>query len=448
MATLPPRHGEDTQVRHVSTDSRLVRKGQVFWGLAGSRFDGAAFAEQAFARGACGAVVGRYVRPWPGCWSLQVDDATAALTRLADWNRSRMNGRVVAITGSVGKTTSRQMIHAVLSTRYKGTASPKNFNNHVGVPLSMLAIDPDDDFAVLELAASGPGEISRLAALCRPRIGVITRIGDAHLGGFGSLEALAEAKAELLAALPADGWAVLNGDDQRLRRLASRSRSRVLWFGRAMDNDLVATQVRCGRGELRFAIDGREFTVGAWGRHHLCGALAAVAVGRLLGADDAEIASGLSRFQPPPMRCQIRRVGGVTIIDDTYNASPAAMTAALELLRDVDAPGRRIVVCGDMRELGDASAQLHEQLGDEIVTVCGADMVLACGDHAHLVVAGARAAGMPRAAAVARRHVDDMLTDFPTELRPGDAVLVKGSRAMEMERLVAALVAEPQTCAA
>jgi UDP-N-acetylmuramoyl-tripeptide--D-alanyl-D-alanine ligase len=447
LASLPPRHGEATLVRRIVTDSRELTKGDTFWGLAGTRFNGAAFAEEAFSRGAAGAVVGKYVQPWPGCYSLQVDDAGQALHELARWNRRRMAGRVVAVTGSVGKTTARQMIHAVLGRTLAGSASPKNFNNHFGLPLSMLAIEPSDDFAVLELAANGPGEIARLAELCQPQIGVITRIGDAHLAGFGSAEAVAEAKAELLAALPEDGWAVLSGDDPRLRRLADHTRARIVWVGRGLDNDLAATGVRSHGGTLRFTVDRTEMTVGAWGRHHLTAALAAVAVGRIFGLGDAGIAEGLSRFQPPPSRCQIRRVGEATLIDDTYNASPVAMRAALELLRDFDAPGRRVVVCGDMRELGPASAQLHEQLGDEIVSVCGADWLVACGDYAHLVVAGARAAGMPRERTTACRRVEDLLEHFPVELRAGDVMLVKGSRALAMERLVAALEENNAPCA-
>jgi UDP-N-acetylmuramoyl-tripeptide--D-alanyl-D-alanine ligase len=311
----------------------------------------------------------------------------------------------------------------------------------------MLAMQPDDDFAVLELGASAAGEIGRLAALCQPQIGVITRVGDAHLGGFGSVDAVAEAKSELLDALPHDGCAVLNGDDPRLRRLAPRVRGKVVWVGRALDNDIVATHIESGPGSLTFTVDGTQITVGVWGRHHLTGALAAVAVGRQFGLSDEQIAEGLSRFQALPMRCQIRRVGEATIIDDTYNSSPVAMHAALELLRDFDAPGRRIVVCGDMREMGDAAEALHEQLGEQIVTVCGADLLLACGEQAHHVVAGACNAGMPRAAAFACRRVDDMLQHWPTELQPGDVMLVKGSRALEMERLVAALTERAQSCA-
>jgi UDP-N-acetylmuramoyl-tripeptide--D-alanyl-D-alanine ligase len=448
LATLEPVHGEAAAVRHVITDSRVAQRGETFWGLPGTRCDGANFAAEAYSRGATGAVVGKYVQPWPSCWSLEVADSRHALNQLAQWNRRQMGGRVVAVTGSVGKTTTRQMIHAVLATRLTGTSSPKNYNNHVGLPLSMLAIEPNHDFSVLELAASAPGEIGQLAALCQPHVGVITRIGDAHLGGFGSLDAVAQAKCELLPALPADGWAVLAGDDARLRKLASGTRRNIVWFGRSLDNDLVATTVQCRQGKLSFSVDGTPMSVSAWGRHHLASALAAVAVGRIFGICDVEIAQGLARFQPSPMRCQVTRVGGATIIDDTYNASPMAMTAALELLRDFDAPGRRIVVCGDMRELGEAAGPLHHKLGDQVVTLCGADLLVACGDHAHEVVAGARAAGMPRDRAVACREPDDMLARCQTSLRPGDVMLIKGSRAMAMERLVAAVQERAPHCAA
>jgi len=445
LATLPPRHGENAPVQRIVTDSREVESGDVFWGMNGSRFDGSSFAEQAFGRGAAGVVVGgkggRYVPPWPGRWSLEVVDPQKALEQLAAWNRGRLPGKVVAVTGSVGKTTTRQMIRAALESRLRGSASPQNYNNHVGVPLSMLAIEPSHDFAVLELAASGPGEIARLAQLSRPQIGVITRIGDAHLGKFGSLDAVAAAKTELLAALPDDGWAVLAGDDLRLRRLATGLRQKTVWFGRSLDNDLVATNVECNDGRLSFCVDGTTMSVPVWGRHHLSSALAAVAVGRIFGISDADIANGLAEFQPPPMRCQITRVGEATIINDTYSASPMAMRAALELLRDFDTQGRRIVMCGDMRELGDAAGTLHRDLGDQIVTLCGADLLLACGDHASEVVAGARDAGMPRSQTLAFRQPEDLLTRPAPTLAPGDVVLIKGSRALAMERIVAALQA-------
>jgi UDP-N-acetylmuramoyl-tripeptide--D-alanyl-D-alanine ligase len=444
---LAPPRGEDAPIGRIVTDSREVRAGDVFWGLAGTRLDGAGFAAEAYSRGATGAVVGKkYVQPWPGCWSLEVEDAQQALNELASWNRQRLVGRVVAVTGSVGKTTTRQMIRAVLGEQLCGSASPKNFNNHVGLPLSMLSIDPADDFAVLELAANAPGEIGRLAALCRPHVGVITRVGDAHLGGFGLLAAVAEAKAELIGALPDDGWAVAAGDDEMLRKLSHSWRPKVVWFGRSLDNDVIATHVESRQGRLSFCIGNVPMSVGVWGRHHLCDALAAVAVGRIFGLSDTQIAAGLDNFQPPPMRCQITNAGGATIIDDTYNASPMAMRAAFELLRDFDAPGRRIVVVGDMRELGDAAGALHRKLGDQVVTLCGADLLVACGDHAPDVVAGARAAGMPSARTIACRRPEDFLARRECSFEPGDVVLIKGSRALAMERLVKAFQAREPQC--
>jgi UDP-N-acetylmuramoyl-tripeptide--D-alanyl-D-alanine ligase len=435
-------------LHRIVTDSRTVQRNDVFWALPGSRADGADFVAEAYARGASGAVVARYVQPEPGRWSLEVADSSAALVQLARWNRDRMSGRVVGVTGSVGKTTTRQMIHAVLSRKLSGSASPMNFNNQLGVPLSMLAIEPQHDFAVLELAASGPGEINDLAALCQPSIAVITRIGDAHLGSFGSIEQVAHAKAELLDHLPADGWAALAGDDPELRRVAQGRAKKTIWFGRSLDNDMVATNVQSRDGQLRFTVDGITMSVNVWGRHHLPGAIAAVAVGRIFGLTDAEIALGLADFQPLPMRCQIRRVGEATLIDDSYNASPIAMRAALELLRDFDSPGRRVVICGDMRELGAASTKLHRNLGEQVVTVCGADLLVACGQRAADVVDGARAAGMPRSRAVACSAVEEFLASHHNCLQPGDVVLVKGSRAMAMERLVQALAERDRQCAA
>jgi UDP-N-acetylmuramoyl-tripeptide--D-alanyl-D-alanine ligase len=447
LATLEPRNGERARVRNVVTDSRQVRRGDVFWGLPGTRFDGSHFASEAYARGAEGAIVGqRYVQPWPGCWSLEVADAQQARVRLASWNRQRHTGRIVAVTGSVGKTTTRQMIRAVLERQYCGMASPRNYNNHVGLPLSMLEMDPRHDFAVLELAASGPGEIGHLAEICQPHVGVITGVADAHLGGFGSLDAVAAAKCELIEHLPTDGWAVLAGDDVRLRRIAGRTPGKVLWYGRSLENDLVATHVESREGRLRFEVDGTHMSVAVWGRHHLTSALAAVAVGRIFGIRDVEISRGLCEFEPPPMRCQITRLADMTIINDTYNASPVAMRAALELLRDFDAPGRRIVICGDMRELGEASGRLHTHLGDQIVTLCGADAVLACGEYAHDVVGGARTAGMPQSRALVAENFDQLRQQCELLLQPGDVVLVKGSRAMAMERLVEALVAREHAC--
>ena len=437
------RRAGETPLGKVVTDSRRVEPQDVFWGLVGGRYDGADFAPEAFRRGAAGVVVTKPVEAPHDRWVLQVEDALEALHGWAAWNRQIFTGTVIAVTGSVGKTTTREMIHTVLRTRLTGTASPQNYNNHVGVPLSMLEIAPEHDYAVLELGASRSGEIAGLARLCRPSVGVVTKVGDAHLGGFGSRQGIAEAKVELLAVLPEDGCAVL-GDDPWLRRAARACRARVSYVGRGAECDVTAADVNCHGGKLAFRVGPCTFSVPVWGRHHLTSALAAVAVGQYMGFELEEIASALEHFNPIPMRCEVIDVRGAKLINDAYNASPVAMKAALELLRDFDAPGKRIAVCGDMGELGDEAPALHRRLGNQVVTLCGADLLIACGRHARDVVLGARAAGMPRSRSILRHTAAETAGYLVHAVGPGDVVLVKGSRSMAMEQVVDAVSKWPR----
>jgi len=436
-------------LRRVAIDSRVVQPGDLFWALRGTQRDGAEFVEHAFTRGASLVVVARSdVEPPLGCAVLEVNDTRRALWQAARWQRARFGGRVVAVTGSVGKTTARQMIDTVLGSQFHGTASPANYNNELGVPLGMLAWRADDDYAVLELAATARGEIARLASLARPHDGVITRVGDAHLGRFGGLEAVADAKAELLDVLPSSGNAVLNGDDPAQRRRARRSRAPICWVGRRSDCELVATDVHSAPGRLSFTIEDTRFHVPVWGRHHLAAALAAVGVGREWGIPLREIAVALADFQPPPMRCEVMDIGRFRVINDAYNASPLAMRAALDLLRETETPGRRFVVCGDMHDLGPAAAVQHERLGREVVTIGGADVLVACGKHAEDVVRGARQAGMPSRHVLGFPEPDDAAREVGELCNEGDVVLIKGSRAARMERVVAMLRDTPERLAA
>lgn len=462
----------------IVTDSRRIERGDVFWALKGGNHDGASFVDEAFRRGADGVIAAAPVEVPDNRWAVHVEDTCAALTQWARFKRRRFTGTLIAVTGSVGKTTTRQMIHTVLRTRLAGSASPRNFNNHLGVPLSMLAIEPCHDYAVLELGANRRGEIAELAELCTPKVGVITRIGEAHLGGFGSRQAVAETKAELLAALPSTGHAVLV-DDPWLHAVASRCAAPITWIGVSPQCNLRALDVKSEQGRLSFRLmpglpedampDARHasdqisqgianapptigidrdstirFSIPVWGRHHLTAALAAVTVGRMMGFDLEEIATALEHFQPVPMRCEVVEIRGATIINDAYNSNPTAMNAALELLRDFDAPGRRIVVCGDMAELGAQSIALHWQLGKEIVQLGGAQLLIACGQFARHVTAGARAAGLIRSRAIPCDTVDSALPLLGQAMLPGDVVLVKGSRMMGMERVVEALKQYPQ----
>lgn len=423
-------------VARIVTDSRQVRSGDVFWALPGTSQEGADFVAEARQCGAAGVVTYRPLPAGTESWTIRVDNSLAALWRLARWQRGRCHGRLVAVTGSVGKTTTRLLIDSVLARAGSGVTSPRNYNNHVGLPLSMLALKPQDRYGVFELGASAAGEIAELAELCQPEIGVVTRIGEAHLGSFGSCEALAEAKGELLAALPAAGVAVLNGDDPWLRKLAPRSRARVVWAGRGCDCDFAATQVSFSEGVLRLRVDGLQLEAPLWGRHHLASVLMAVAVGREFGVPGVEIEDAVAGFESPQMRCQVSQVRGATVINDAYNASPTAMRAALALLESMRGSGRRVVVCGDMKELGPESENWHRRIGDEVVTLCGADRLIACGHYARDVVRGARRAGMQPERTFAFRHVEEAATHVEQIIEPGDVILVKGSRALAMEKIV------------
>lgn len=438
----------DELVRHVASDSRHLLAGDVFWALRGARHDGARFVTEAFRRGAAGAVTqATDIFPPPGRWILEVDDTLAALWQLAAWKRRQFAGQVVAVTGSAGKSTTRKMLDAILRQTRQGIASPRNFNNHVGLPLSMLELGPDVDYALFELGASQPGEIGLLAGLCRPQVGIITSAGDAHLGTFGGYEAVALAKRELLDHLPPDGIAVLNGDCPRLRRVAADWKGRVVWFGRSPGVDVVPSDVAYTNGRLSFRIGADRYCVPVWGRHYLAAALAALTAARQLGATTEEIGAGLAEFAPLPQRSNVRRVGEITVIDDTYNASPAAVQAALALLRETTTGGRRIAVLGDMQELGSSAGSLHRLIGEMTVTTAGCDLLIGCGALAHHVAYGARSAGAREDCVHACRGIDEAQQTLLAVLEPGDVVLLKGSRAAGLERIVAALEEEARRVA-
>ncbi|MEZ6064484.1 MAG: UDP-N-acetylmuramoyl-tripeptide--D-alanyl-D-alanine ligase [Planctomycetaceae bacterium] len=371
-----------------------------------------------------------------------------ALWDFASRHRERTDALIIGVTGSVGKSTTRHMLRTVLGERFPGVESPANFNNEYGVPRSLLEILPEHEFAVLELAASHVGDIAALAALAQPEVGLLTAIAPAHLETFGSLENICRAKGELLEALPKSGFAVLNGDDDLVRRLAGRADCPVRFVGTGIHNDVVASRVRLNDRRLRFQVGTSQFQVPVIGRQHLPAALMCVAVGRELGLTDSEIASGLREFTPLPGRSRCLHFGPLTVIDDTYNASPASMVAACLTLRDWQDAKRRVLVLGDMLELGEASDSLHSQLG-ELVAECRFDRVIAVGSQAATLAGIAKRLGMDAGCLGACR--DNELANLLLDcwLEPGDVVLVKGSRGMRMEQVVEHLrlrsMDEPET---
>jgi UDP-N-acetylmuramoyl-tripeptide--D-alanyl-D-alanine ligase len=427
--------GELPVFRSVSIDSRTLHAGDLFWALEGERLDGHDFAAAALARGASACVVSEGRAAGIGGPLVIVRNSNEALAEFARWYRLMREALVIGITGSVGKTTTREMLYSVLSSRHEGIRSRGNFNNEIGLPLSLLDLASSDEFAAIEMGARRVGDIRRLCEIACPEVGVLTTIGPAHLESFGSLDEIYRGKGELLESLPAHGFAVVAGDDDRMRALAGRAGCRVIFAGERAGNDLRATEIDFVPGRLRFRIESTRYELPAPARHYLTPALGALGVAREIGMDDAAIAEGFDRFANAPGRCKVEQVGDWTLIDDTYNASPLSMQAACLCLRDWPAAGNRLLVAGDMLELGSDTHRCHEELG-ECVAGTRIDRLLAFGDQADAVVGGALRAGMSPHTVADCHDIDSLLTVLDCWLAPGDVILVKGSRGMRMERII------------
>jgi UDP-N-acetylmuramoyl-tripeptide--D-alanyl-D-alanine ligase len=421
----------------ITTDSRTVLPGDVFWALKGDRHDGHEFAGEALRAGAQLVVCAAARADDLSGPKLVVDDTLAAFGRLARWYRHRQEALVIGVTGSVGKTSTKELIAAVLSRQFTGIRSPGNFNNEIGVPKSLLAIERHHEFAVLEMGAARVGDIRALAELASPEVGVITAIGKAHVASFGSVAGIVQAKGELLEALPRSGFAVLPGDDPVVRAMARRAPCRVVFVGEQPGSDVCAQQVVYNGRDLSFQVDGARYVLPQSGRHMLSNALLAVAVARELGVPEETIAAGLLDFTPAPGRGQALRCGPWLVIDDTYNASPTSAAAAGRHLASIQGPPRckRYLVLGDMLELGALSADEHFHIG-RLLGELRLDGVLAYGEFANDVARGAAAGGLRPGRLVATRDMQVLQAVLECWLEPGDIVLVKGSRGMHMERMV------------
>ena len=422
-------------------DSRIAERGSVFFALRDRR-DGHEFVADALAHGARAAVVERPVPELPDdALVVLVSDAQHALRRLAEALRDAHPIPAVGITGNVGKTTTKEAASAALGARYRVLRSAASFNNEIGVPMTFLGIEPSHQVAVIEIGFYVPGEIADLATLVRPRVGIITRIPEqpVHYSRTPSVEAIAAGKAELIEALPADGVALLNADDQRVRALASRTRARVVLFGESADASLRATDISAsGLEGLRFvAHDGdarADVRLPLPGRHLVGAALAAIGAATALGVPLEEAAMALATMEAPAHRMSIRTAADQVVIDDSYNASPAAVQAALDVLGSVST--RRVAVIGDMLELGALSADAHEAAGRDAARKT--DVLVGVGELARTMVSAAKAAGLGETYVVA--DGPEALLLLRRILRPGDTVLVKGSHSLALDRLADALV--------
>jgi UDP-N-acetylmuramoyl-tripeptide--D-alanyl-D-alanine ligase len=428
-----------------SADSRQVVPGGLFAAIAGERVDGHDFAAAAVDAGAVVCLTSRPV----GQPAIVVDDPTAALGRLAGSVVDRLaDCTVVGLTGSQGKTTTKDLLASVLAHRGPTVAPVGSYNTEVGVPLTVLRADRDTRQLVIEMGARGKGHIAYLCELTRPRIGLVLNVGLAHVGAFGSREGIARAKGELVESLPEDGLAVLNADDPLVAAMAGRTRARVLTYGAAADADVRIGDVRLdptGRPRFELAYEAKSATVELrlLGRHQAGNAAATAAVAVGLGMDLAEVAAALSEAEPAS-RWRMephQRPDGVLVLNDAYNANPDSMRAALDTLESITRSrpgGRAVAVLGPMRELGPASEEAHRVVGERVARH-GVEVLVVVGEDADGIRQGALAAGLADAVLV-----DDPAAAVPAlrdRLRPGDVVLVKASRADGLERVAHALTA-------
>jgi UDP-N-acetylmuramoyl-tripeptide--D-alanyl-D-alanine ligase len=444
------RGARDVAIDTVSTDTRALGPGALFVAVRGETYDGHDYAADALAHGAAAVLVSRASAAPAGAAAIVVGDTVAALGELARAHRARFAGPVIGITGSNGKTTTKELCASVLEAAGRRVRrTPGNLNNHIGLPLSVLALSPEDEVLVVEMGMNHEGEIDHLARIAEPTVGAITNIAPAHLGPLGSLEAIARAKGELYARIRPSGVAVVNADDPNCVAQSARFAGTKLRFATAADADLRARSVRSESGASRYTLEcgagSAEIRMGAPGLHlvedGLCAAAAALASGAL-GADAiGAIRKGLESFTGVPGRAALRvSPDGLRLLDDTYNANPHSVARALETLAQLRAGQRAVAVLGDMLELGDQSEALHAEAGRKAAAV-GVDVLVAVGALGREIARGAREAGL-----ASTHECDD--PDAAAELvrkhaRAGDVVLVKASRGMRLERVVTRLM-EPR----
>jgi UDP-N-acetylmuramoyl-tripeptide--D-alanyl-D-alanine ligase len=438
----------DEAVSGISTDSRKTGPGYLFVPLKGERYDGHDFIAGAFENGADAALTERGPEDLSdaaeGKILIKVGDTLKALQDIAAYYRKRFPIPFVGITGSVGKTSTKNMVACALGAVYNVLKNEGNLNNEIGVPLTIFRLDDSHEAAVVEMGMSGFGEIRTLTGIVRPKVGIITNIGISHIEKLGSRQNILKAKLELLEGLQPDGLLILNGDDVMLSGVKDLLDVRTVSYGLEEGVDYQAYNVR-SRGEMGIdfgiTIGGREYNVHlpVPGVHNVYNALAAIAAGQELGIDVQELIKGIAAYSPGSMRLNIIKADGITIINDVYNASPQSMKAAIDVLDELEAD-RRIAVLGDMLELGDWSVDAHLETG-HFAAESRTDIIITVGTSAADIARGAVEAGFPPENAVMTGNNSEALDYLRSSVRKGDAILVKGSRGMKMEEIVNGLTA-------
>lgn len=440
----------EVAVAGVSTDTRTLEPGELFVALSGPSFDGNVFAAQAAKAGAGALLLQAECMPdrseLPADLPILVHpDPRRALADLAGWYRSTLSMPVIGITGSCGKTTTKNVLATLFSRLFPVVASPSSYNNDIGVPLTLLMADRDTRLLAVELGTNHPGEIAALCRIARPTAGIITNVGASHLEGLGSLAGVAQEKGDLAASLPREGFCILNADCRFTPDLRSRTAARVITFSidgsGEKKGDLDATDLYFHSGGTTFRLNGQEVTSPLLGTHNVQNLLAALCVCHGLSIPLVDVLPGVADLRDGPQRMERIALGDITVFDDTYNSNPDSLRAAVRVLAGLHGHQRRVLVLGDMLELGELAAELHHEIGRE-AAAAGIDRIVLVGELVKATAAGALEGGLPEEAVI---HFDDVgaATDELAELLvAGDVILVKGSRRMRLERIVRALEQE------
>jgi len=438
--------GNQTVAKGVSIDSRTIKEGNLFVAIPGEKFDGHQFVLEAAKKGASLVIMSKEkINPVEKkelneIFVVLVEDTKKALREIAAWHRNKFELPTVAVTGTNGKTTTKEMIAKVLSSKFKVLKSMKSYNNLVGVPLTLFELDRDIHALVLELGMSSPGEIGILTQTAKPNIGVITNIGPAHLESMESLEKIAQAKFELLEHMPLPHTAVLNADDEFLAKRIKALKEKTISFGIENKADFKANELNIrDEGYMGFRVNGKlDINLKLLGEHNVYNALAAFAVGSLLGVDEFKIKESLQRYTPSELRMELVEIGNVKVINDSYNANPVSMEKAIKTLKQMKSPGRKIALLGDMLELGEKAFDYHLKLGKSVAE-SEIDLLLTVGKFSLAIGQGAKEYGMSPEKIWAFDNNEKASAYLFENLKAGDVVLIKGSRKMKLEEVVLSL---------
>jgi UDP-N-acetylmuramoyl-tripeptide--D-alanyl-D-alanine ligase len=440
--------GTNCDVTDVSTDSRSIKPGDCFFAISGDNFDGHNFLADVFDKGAVCAVVSKDIPAgkFPGKAILRVSDTIKALGDLASWYRKDCKFKVVAITGSAGKTTTRQITHHVLSRHFKVFQSPKSFNNFIGLPLTLLGAEPNQEIIIVELGSNHLGEIEYLTRIASPDIAVVTNVYPAHLAGFGSVGKIAEEKLSIAKGLASSGALIINADCPPLLDTARRAGLIFKTFSCSASADYTARDISVGPLASELTIDGVPVEVPLPGRGNVENALAAWAICSNLGITVAQFADAIKTISPASMRTEMLKIGSLTVISDCYNANPASMKNALDILTNLagsqknraacpgEAQRRRVFICGDMAELGDSEQSLHLQLGEQIAKA-GVNLLITLGNLAAVAAESAKKTS-PGIETHSFTNNTDLCNNLRDLIKDSDIILVKGSRVNKLELVV------------